>query len=95
MAESDVIVVSSKGQVVIPQSLREKLRIGPKSKLLVYEYGNSIVLKKLDVDDAMRKLKTMYERIDAKIARYGALTQDEIQQEIEKYRAEKHKRKGA
>lgn len=93
--EADVIVVSSKGQVVIPQSLREKLGIKPKSKLLVYGYGDSLIMKRLEVDDAMRVMKTMYRRIDAKIAKYGELTQDEIRQEIELYRAEKRRRKGA
>ncbi len=95
MAESEVIVVSSKGQVVIPQSLREKLRIRPKSKLLVYGYGDALIMKKLEVEDAMRSLEAIYKRVDAKIAKYGELTEDEIQREIEKYREEKRSRKGA
>ena len=89
MPDSDVIVVSSKGQVVIPQNLREKLGIRPKSKLLVYRYGDALIMKRLEVEDAVRKMKAMYKRIDAKIAKYGELTQDEIQHEIEKYRAKK------
>ena len=64
MAESEVIVVSSKGQVVIPQSLREKLRIRPKSKLLVYGYGDALIMKKLEVEAAMRNLEAMYKRIE-------------------------------
>ena len=36
--KADVTVVSEKGQVVIPQAIRKKLGIGPKSKLLVYGY---------------------------------------------------------
>ena len=95
MTESDVVVVSSKGQVVIPQSLREKLRIVPKSKLLVYGHGDALIMKKLEVKDAVRRLKTMYKRIDARIAKYGELTDEEIQKEIEEYRAEKRKQKGA
>ena len=95
MAESDVIIVSSKGQVVIPQNLRERLGIRPKSKLLVYGYGDSLIMRKLDVEEAVRRMKVMYKRIDAKIAKYGELTQDEIQREIEMYRAEKRRHKGA
>ncbi len=38
------MVVSSKGQVVIPQGIREKLGIGAKSKLLVYPYDDSLVM---------------------------------------------------
>lgn len=87
--------MSSKGQVVIPQALREKLGIGPKSKLLVYGYGDSLIMKRLEMGDAIRVMKTLYKRIDAKIAKYGERTQDEIQREIELYRAEKRRHKGS
>lgn len=93
--KSDVIVVSSKGQVVIPQNLREKLGIGPKSKLLVYGYGDALIMKKLKIRDVEKRLQAMYKRVDARIAKYGELTEEEIQQEIEKYRAEKQRQKGA
>ncbi len=95
MAESDVVVVSSKGQVVIPQSLREKLRIEPKSKLLVFGRGDALIMKKLEVKDAVRSMQALYERIDARIVKYGELTSEEIQREIEQYRAEKRRRKRA
>lgn len=91
----DVIVVSSKGQVVIPQSLREKLGIKPKSKLLVYGYEDSLIMKKLSLGDVEKRLQAMYKRIDKRIAKYGELTEEEIQREIEKYRAEKRRQKGA
>ncbi len=51
--------------------------------------------KKLEVDDAMRSLEAMYKRMDAKISKYGELTEDEIQREIDKFRSEKRRRKGA
>ncbi len=91
----DVIVVSSKGQVVIPQSLREKLGIRPKSKLLVYGYEDALIMKRLEIGDVEKRLQAMYKRIDKRIAKYGELTEEEIQQEIEKYRAEKRRQKGA
>lgn len=93
--KSDIIVVSSKGQVVIPQNLREKLGIGPKSKLLVYGYDDALIMKKLKIRDVEKRLQAMYKRVDARIAKYGELTEEEIQQEIEKYRAEKRRQKGA
>jgi hypothetical protein len=60
----------------------------------VYGYRDSLIMKKLEVDNAMRVMKAMYNRIDAKIAKYGELTQDEIQREVEVYRAEKRRHKG-
>jgi AbrB family looped-hinge helix DNA binding protein len=55
--KSEVAVVSSKGQLVIPRSIREKLGIGPKTKLLVYSYRDAVILKKLEVPDVVKELK--------------------------------------
>ncbi|MBO3840156.1 MAG: AbrB/MazE/SpoVT family DNA-binding domain-containing protein [Thermoproteota archaeon] len=85
----DVIVVSSKGQVVIPQEIREKLGINPKTKLLVYGYRDAVILKKMETPNVAKKLREMYKRIDKRIAKYGELTQEEIEEEIQKYRSEK------
>lgn len=89
MAESDVVVVSSKGQVVIPQSLRLKLRIGPKSKLLVYGRGDALIMKKLAVEEAVHRLEAVYKKIDAGIEKHGEMTEDEINEIVQKYRHEK------
>lgn len=90
----DVIVVSSKGQVVIPQSLRQKLGIGPKSKLLVYGYDDALIMKKLDISDVEKKLQALFKRIDKRTAKFGKISQEEVQQEIDRYRAEKRRQKG-
>jgi len=87
--EPDVVVVSSKGQVVIPQAIREKLSIGPKTKLLVYGYDDGLILKKIKVPDSAKELKELYEKIDARIARHGELSEKEINEIIQKHR--KHK----
>ena len=47
----DITVVSGKGQVVIPQAIREKLGIGLKIKLLVTSYQDAVVMKKMDIPD--------------------------------------------
>jgi AbrB family looped-hinge helix DNA binding protein len=87
--KADVTVVSEKGQVVIPQAIRKKLGIGPKTKLLVYGYEDAVIMKKLEVPDVTKELEALYKRIDARIAKYGALTQDEVEAEIQQYRKEK------
>ena len=85
----DVTVVRSKGQVVLPQSIRKKLGIGPKTKLLVYGYQDAVVLKKLEIPDVTRELKEIYRKVDSKIAKYGELTDDEIKEIIQEYRRKK------
>ena len=53
MAEylSDITAVSSKGQVVLPKAIRDKLKIVPGIKLMVFSDGNSILLKPIPEPD--------------------------------------------
>ena len=85
----ELTVVSGKGQVVIPQTIRKKLGWEPKTKLLVYAYQNAVILKKLEVPDIEKELEAMYKRIDKRIAKYGALTQEEINEIIHEHRRKK------
>ncbi|HLE74439.1 MAG TPA: AbrB/MazE/SpoVT family DNA-binding domain-containing protein [Candidatus Bathyarchaeia archaeon] len=85
----DVTVVSEKGQVVIPHTIRKKLGIRPKTKLLVYGYQDAVIMKKLEVPDIAKELEAMYRRIDKKVAKYGELTNEEINEIIQDYRRKK------
>jgi AbrB family looped-hinge helix DNA binding protein len=84
--EAEVTVVSGKGQVVIPQSIRQKLGIGPKTKLLVYGYDDAVIMKKLEIPDVAKDLERLYARIDKKVAKYGPLSDDDIDQIIQESR---------
>jgi antitoxin PrlF len=87
--KADVTVVSSKGQVVIPKEIRRRLGITPKTKMVVYGYRDAVILKKIEMPDVEKKLREMYRRIDKKITKYGELTQEEIEEEIQRYRKAK------
>ncbi len=84
--EADVTVVSGKGQVVIPQSLREKLGLKPKTKLLVYGYHDAVIMKKMEIPDVMKDLERMYRRVDRKVKKYGPLSDEEIGEIIQESR---------
>ena len=88
MEEPEITIVSEKGQVVIPKAIRERMKIA-KMKLLVYCYGDTLILKKLEIPDVEKKLEALYRRIDRKIAKYGELSEEEINEEIQRYRREK------
>ena len=85
----DVTIVSGKGQVVIPQTIRKKLGLEPKTKLLVYDCQDAVILKKLEVPDIAKELEAMYKRIDKRIAKYGEFTNEEINEIIHEHRRRK------
>lgn len=52
MSVVSITVVSKKGQVVIPQNIREEIKIGMGTKLAVYGRGDTIFLKKVQMPSA-------------------------------------------
>ena len=84
--QPDIVVVSSKGQVVIPIAIRKKLGIGPKTKLLVYGNEEGLVMKKIEVPDTAQELEELYRKIDARIVRHGEISEEEIEAIIQKHR---------
>ncbi len=91
--EADVTVVSGKGQVVIPQSLRVKLGIKPKTKLLIYGYQDAVIMKKMEIPDVMKDLERLYRRIDRKAKKYGSLSDEEIDEIIQESRRKRREYK--
>jgi len=87
--KADITVVSEKGQVVIPQTIRKKLGIRPKTKLLIYGYQDAVIMKKLEVPNVTKELEDLYERIDKKIEKHGELINEEINEIIQDYRIKK------
>jgi AbrB family looped-hinge helix DNA binding protein len=85
----DVTVVSGKGQVVIPQSVRVKLGIKPKTRLLVYGYQDAVIMKKMEIPDAVEDMKALYRKIQPRIAKYGELSEEEIEEIVQTHRNEK------
>lgn len=55
-------IVSSKGQIVIPEEIRADLKIKKGTKLVVIEKGNAIILKKeADILDSLGDIKEFSE----------------------------------
>ncbi len=48
MTQIEIITVSKKGQVVLPKKIREEMRVGYGSKLLLIEKEGKATLSKLD-----------------------------------------------
>ena len=87
--EADITIVSDKGQIVIPAYMRDKLGLKPRSRLLVYSIDDTIVLKKLEIPDMKKEMEELWKKVDKRIRRYGEMSEQEIQNEIDRYRVEK------
>jgi AbrB family looped-hinge helix DNA binding protein len=48
MTEVEMVTVSSRGQIAIPASVRDRMELEKGSKLLVISEGDTILLRKID-----------------------------------------------
>jgi len=59
----EIATLSERGQIVIPQDVREKMHLEPGSKFAVFSIEDSIVLKKIEIpslekwDDVLKPLR--------------------------------------
>ncbi len=77
--EFEVTTMSEKGQVVIPQSIRKELGIKPKTKLLVYGRGDTVIMKKLELPDLKKEWEDLFKLMDKKELE---MSDKEIQKEV-------------
>jgi AbrB family looped-hinge helix DNA binding protein len=87
--KAELTVLSEKGQIVIPAKIRLRMGLKPKTKFLVYECNDSVILKKFEEPDLAKEIEKMYKRVDERIAKYGELSNDEINEIIHDYRRKK------
>lgn len=84
----EVAKVSSKGQVVIPGSIREQLGIKASDKFLVFCAEDTIIFKKITPS----VLKRSFEEITAPLAKRAkelGLTEDDVESTVQRFRKEK------
>jgi len=74
MENIEITSLSSRGQVVIPQDLREKMRIHTGEKFVVIGENNTIILKKLEmpsfrgIDKLLKKTRNFAKKKGLKIS---------------------------
>ncbi len=84
MENIEITSVSSRGQVVIPRFLRDKLKIREGEKFIVIGEDNTIVLKKLEMPslDGLDKLLAK----TREFAKKSKLRKEEVEQAIKSAR---------
>jgi len=79
--------MSTRGQIVIPQAVRERVKIGKDALFMVGAVDeDTIILKKVNRQKIVSELLSMRKKI---LQRTGGLTSKEIEDEIHAYRAGK------
>ena len=88
---SDITAVSSKGQVVLPKAIRDKLRIVPGVKMMVFSDGISILLKPIPEPD-ITEFKELMDAAASWASDVG-MTEDDIPDAIKTVRARRKQTK--
>jgi AbrB family looped-hinge helix DNA binding protein len=91
--KSEIAVVGTKGQIVIPQHFRKDLAITPNTKIIVYRKDDKLVLAKLSIPP-LEDLKELFAEIDLKNKATKKQTEEDILNEVQAYRRVKLVSKG-
>ncbi len=84
MENIEITSISSRGQIVIPQSLRDKLKIREGEKFVVIGEDNTIILRKLEMPSFKGFDKLLAKTRE--FTRKNELKEGEIEQAIKKAR---------
>jgi AbrB family looped-hinge helix DNA binding protein len=89
----ETVKMSSKGQIVIPQQIREKVKADEGSIFVVLSSGDSIVLKKIEMPSKEQLIKDL-----EKMAKEGAerakklgIKEEDVDEIVHRYRKLKRK----
>ena len=93
--ETEIAVVGTKGQIVIPQKLRRELQITAKTKLAIYRRDDKLVLAKLNVPPLGEELKELFRKIDEQNKGKKIPIEKEILKEKQTRRRKKRAKQGS
>ena len=86
--EPQITTISGKGQVVIPQTLRNALKLKPGTKFLIFGRGNTVVMKRLELPDLKGEWEEIFKAMDKKGLE---ISEKEVQEEVTKVRRERRR----
>ena len=74
----DIITISSKGQVVIPKSLREEAGLNKQDKLLVLSDNGKIILERISKKEVKEKMSDLLDFFSKQFKEKGITRTDRI-----------------
>lgn len=83
----EVVNLSSKGQIVIPKSIREKMGLDQNDKFILVNERDSILLKRIDEEDIKQRFRKIFEKTQIAFKK-SRITRDDLRNEIKAVRNE-------
>ena len=80
--------VTTKGQITIPKSIREKLDLKEGSKIIFLQKGNDIVIK----NSTMLALEKIQEEFEGEAERLNIKTEEDVVELLKEFRKERKKK---
>ena len=87
MVKPSTTKLSSRGQVVIPEEIRNRLGLEPGDQFVVVGEGNVVILKTVEPPNA-KKLKALMNKVQA-AAKAAGVTPEDVERAIREVRASK------
>ncbi len=81
---TDITALSSRGQVVLPKAIRDKLSLTPGSRLMVFSDGDNILLKPIKQPD-ISEFSSLVEET-RKWAKDVGMTEEDIDEAVKSVR---------
>ncbi len=82
--KSDIVVMSSKGQVVVPRAVREAVEAVPGSEFVVFGSGDTIMLKKIALPTfSQKELEKMVAESERKLKAAGFVDEQSVRNLVE------------
>jgi AbrB family looped-hinge helix DNA binding protein len=82
----DVVTMSSKGQFVVPRDIREEMGLQKTDKFVLVHDKDSILLKKINREEATRKMAKLLDTMARKFKDAG-ITEEDVKGAVRRARA--------
>jgi AbrB family looped-hinge helix DNA binding protein len=95
--EIEITKITSKGQIVIPQEIREKAKIAEGERFFVYQKDDSIILKrtkKLEASEGIEEFERVFKSA-WKTAKERGITRKDVKEAITETRRKKRNLKNS
>lgn len=84
----EVVNLSSKGQLVIPKNMREKMGLNPKDKFVLVNDKDTILLKRLQEEQIKTRMRYLIQEFTKQFKKAG-ITKEDLDTEIKAVRKAK------